>query len=306
MKARAQHTKQLQKIIVILPTNALQAQQVQSAKKCFKNTTVKVLDAADYATNMLQIPSNFNVILFMSIHHFASVSSPLRDLFTQFINKVDTVFVDEYHSFFSEGFRAPTWEALKQLPLLRSKLVFLSATAPDFMKRSFSKSLLIANTKQFGDKDASTVPMINICVKESTRKDLASKNLISDVCNYVSMTSFGSVHIICRVKSLAAGFNSALSSKNVISASLTSDTSPNDKKKIIQNWRRGALKVLVSTIKDGIDCSFCSRMYLFDGAWSVADTIQCIGRIRPSMQKGLKAKVIIFLVASHSRTDDAQ
>jgi len=71
-----------------------------------------------------------------------------------------------------------------------------------------------------------------------------------------------------RIKTLTADSARMLNEKDILSMSLHSKCTKDERQDIMRTWNNNQLKVLVSTIHDGIDSSQCKHVYIVGGSYT--------------------------------------
>ena len=107
-------------------------------------------------------------------------------------------------------------------------------------------------------------------------------------------------------RQLATQAKQALLGTNIEVAHLTSDSTPDERRRVMVGWGEGTVKLLISTYNTGLDSPFCKEVVVFGLPRSNADAIQSVGRIRPRQQGGKDTTVGFWqLLGSWQHDSDA-
>jgi len=293
------HGHNIQKTLVISPHNGLLAQHCQQSKTYFQSLpTIRVTshDSTEISEQH-DVPPDLNNadLCFISIHGFQKLMKYHLNTFQQW--GFQRIIIDEYHNVISEIFRfGSSWDALSNIASLGTKILCMSATANTFIMQCIAKLLGLGNQyKVIGDIGRYRVPNVAIL-----RSMVQYPSLLSTVVSEVSSEfqnpncSEYTFHIITMSISDAKDIAKMLNNRDILSMSLHSECTKDERQDIMRKWNNNKLKVLVSTIHDGIDSSQCKHVYIVGGSHNNMALLQSIGRIRPRQQSGSNAKVKIY------------
>lgn len=172
----------------------------------------------------------------------------------------------------------------------------MSATANKFIMQCVAKLLGLGNEyKVIGDIGNYRVPNVAILRSTVPYTSLLS-TVVSEVLSDFQLTKGFeyTFHIITMSISDAKEIARMLNDRSILSMSLHSDCTKDERQDIMRMWNNNKLKALVSTIQDGIDSSQCKHVYIVGGSHNNMALLQSIGRIRPRQQSGSDAKVKIY------------
>ena len=297
--ARYLYSSKIKKSLVIIPHNALLAQQQRNSReKYFYATSVRVVHASlENLQELIGLMGEFD-LCYISIHAFATLISKHRGELMSW--GLDLVFIDEYHLLFSEIFRVQQWASIQDIVSLEARIICTSATTcTDSIKCTASfLGIKSGNYTVIGGHQDYTVPNIAIHIKESKEK-----NLIREVGDYIKrqiaiqhqQQTKHSLHVIAFTRKQATNLSTLLLDNGISSTSLTSDNDNSSRVEIMNKWAKGTLHVLVSTFNCGLDSEFVGEVIIMGGCRSAADAQQSMGRIRPQMQKGEQSLVTFWL-----------
>ncbi len=296
--AAAIYGRTIERTLVISPHNGLLAQHCQQATNYFKTLHISVAsyESSDISEHNDEPPNLGDANLcFISISAFNKVRKYHRNTFQQWGFK--RIIIDEYHNVLSEIFRFDSsWDGLRGIAALRTKVVCMSATANEFIMTCISRLLgLGTNYKVIGDINKYQAPNVAILLSTVTYSTLIS-TVVNEVYNDFSLHGLSNhtAHVITLSVNDAKVIEEQLNERGIKSKSLHSECTKVDRQDIMSMWSENKFQALVSTIQDGIDSSLCSRVYIAGGSHNNMALIQSIGRIRPRQQKGKDATVKIF------------
>ena len=300
--ARYMHGYKPFKFVVVLPHNALLAQQqLCTLEKYFHSTTLKVIyinskNMRDYTDKA----SDFD-LCYISIHAFDILLQEHRAKIQSW--NVNVIFIDECHLLFAENFRlGKQWSSLRNLVSLGPRIVCTSATFCSSSIKSTASFLgmRLDNYQVIGGA-AEYIPP-NVAIRTKTSQDNA---LITDVSNYIQqrfnrnpLHATFALYVVAMTKSQAVELSNQLNLAGISSTFLISDDIESSRTDKMKEWEKGDLKVLVSTFNCGLDCKYVKEVIFLGGCRAAVDAVQGIGRIRPHMQNGAEARVTIWFTNS--------
>ena len=294
--ARALDARPCRKTLVISPHNSLAAQHCGQSQHYLAPIGIKVaaLESSDFSQDMPPELDDFDLLI-TTAHAFNTVMQHHRGVVENWELKL--IFIDEFHNVFGEFFRYDTsWCSMKQIAALGAKIICMSATAHPSVVTSLATFFGMEKYKTIRDDSAANMPDVWLKVHLSTPyavKSRATEQLVLDYNNDPS--GLYAYHVVVGKKQDAISIVSTLKTRGIDRAAwLTSDSSPEDRKRVVRQWVDLELDVLVSTIQDGIDCSKCKRVYIVGGSHSIVSLLQACGRIRPHQQGDEDAVVRIF------------
>lgn len=297
LAAAALYGKKVQKTLVISPHNGLLVQHTQQSIQYFNTLPIKVIcyESSDISENSEDPPDMGNVNLcFLSICAFKKLIRHHPNSFEQW--KFKRIIIDEYHNVISEVFRFnSSWEGLRNIALLKTKVVCMSATANTFIMKCISQLLGLGNEyKVIGDTTSYCPPNVAILLSSVNFANLTTTVIDSVSCDFDKDDSRHSAHVITLTIADANKIADQLNERGIKSRSLHSECTREERQDIMFKWSQNQIQALVSTIQDGIDSITCKRVYIAGGSQNNMALIQSIGRIRPPQQTGQDATVKIF------------
>jgi len=271
--------------MLVSPYKALVNQHAQQARESFEGTplTVRTLTTAECESVTLNdLQANLIVV---SVAGLLRLRTHHEELLKQ--SPIKVCFVDEVHNVAQELFRVETWSALKNLASLGWKLYLLTATTNNFLSKCLSD--YIGKHDQFNiighSGEGYRIPNIALEVSKCRRAEVLTAAL-QIVKEYFSQHS-GSVkvQIVSPTIKQAEDLAQMFCRNGIMGEALTSETPAPERKQIMYKWRHDqSLRVLVSTLTDGIDSSMVQMVVIMETAGSIFRLIQAMGRIRPLQQ----------------------
>ena len=284
-----------QRSIVICPYNSLLAQQVIKSKQCFYGTNliVRSIITSELETAASTIET-FDII-FISIDAFFGLRQSYKNVLDSWGVKV--IFVDEFHLALTECFRHDkSWQSLRDLKSLNTKIVLLSATTNLTATRMMATYVgMNDNYVTVGGVDCYAVPNVAFRIKSSQCADLIY-DIVENIKSHHSQPHSENIaiHVITVSKANAMSLTSDLNRAGINAEWLTSDCSASDRQAIIEKWDSGTISVLASTYCVGLDNSKVKKVIIMGGCRSAADALQSAGRIRPKQHSGESSEVIFW------------
>ena len=296
--ARYMHGYKPFKFMVVIPHNALLAQQQHSTQeKYFCSTSLKVIYInSKNMRNYTETASDFD-LCYISIHAF-DILIKLHRAKLQSWN-INVIFIDECHLLFAENFRlGKQWSSLYNLVSLGPRIVCTSATfCPTSIKSTATFLGMSIDNYQVIGGAADYIPP-NVAIQTKTSNDNA---LITEVSDYIQhrinhnpLHEKFALYVIAMTKDRAVDLSNQLSGIDISSTSLTSDDTEILRTQKMNEWEKGNLKVLVSTFNCGLDCPYVKEVIFLGGCRAVVDAVQGMGRIRPHMQNGAESLVTFW------------
>ena len=298
-----------QRSIVICPYNSLLAQQQLKSKQCFHGTNIRVysITTSSLPSMLLTTEEGFD-LLYISIAAFNNLCQNFAGTLDNW--GVQVIYVDEFHLALTECYRhATSWQSLRDLKSLNSKIVLLSATTNP------TSTTMVTNYTGMGDNyiavggsSSYAVPNIAFLIERSANADL-----IPDIVEYIKsqlspqQPQDFAIHVITVSKEHAMSLTRCNKEAKITAEWLTSDCTADQRERIIDKWDAGKISVLASTYCVGLDNSKVKQVIIMGGCRSAADALQSAGRIRPSKQMGDGSHVIFWRADSiwMSRNDDS-
>lgn len=276
------HGHNIQKTLVISPHNGLLAQHCQQSKTYFQSLGIGVTshDSTEISEQH-DVPPDLDDtdLCFISIYGFQKIMKHHRNTIQQW--GFQRIIIDEYHNVISEIFRFDSsWDALSNIASLGTKILCMSATANKFIMQCVAKLLGLGNEyKVIGDIGNYRVPNVAILRSTVPYTSLLS-TVVSEVLSDFQLTKGFeyTFHIITMSISDAKEIARMLNDRSILSMSLHSDCTKDERQDIMRMWNNNKLKALVSTIQDGIDSSQCKHVYIVGGSHNNMALLQSIGR----------------------------
>ena len=289
--------KTIPKTMVISPHNSLLAMHKMQSSQYLRGTSLLISDLLPVDVMNQNFPEHFD-LLFISIHAF-------NDLITGFANVVkqwhlQNIYVDEYHNVIGEIFRlSSSWQSLRYLPSLNTKIMLLSATTDFELISNISNFMSLGQCKIIGSVNSYPVPKVAIHVIKSTTERSRDSLLEAVVMHCRTLTERKQdgnfkIHAITMSRQDASDLSDRLNNAGLPSMWLTSNLPPAQKSQYLQLWEDGYEKVLVSTFTDGIDNTATEDVVIVGGTYSIYNLVQALGRIRPKRQSFKKSALYIF------------
>lgn len=289
---KAMFSQKEMSIILISPHNALVSQHAQQARESFGGTslTVHTLSSADCQhVTLKDLQANLVVV---SVEGFSKLRTQHEQLLRQCPIKI--CFIDEVHNAVQELFRVETWSALQNLASLGWKLYLLTATTNTFLSKCLSNYIAKTEFNVIGHSgEGYRIPNVAIEVEQCREAGVLVTAVLTVKEYFADCGRKVKAHIVSPTIRQATELAGMFNDEGVKGVALTGETSNETRQQIMHSWRHdSSLRVLVSTLTDGIDSAMVEMVVILETAGSIFRLIQAIGRIRPPQQDGFQSKII--------------
>ena len=292
--ARAISGSQSPRSIVICPYNPLLAQQELKSKRFFVGTNLKVYSITSSSLpTMIHIVQDFN-LLYISVDAFALLRQQYSNELMGWGVKV--IYIDEFHLHLTESYRhAHSWQHLKDLKALGTKIVLLSATTNKTADKMIANYVGMGQYVTIGGASQYKIPNVAMKLRQSSQRAL-----YSDITNHIRqrlrrMHGDYAIHVITTTRDAAVSLSNMVNSEGIKADWVTSDCPSHERVWKMRDWDDCKMQVLVSTYCLGLDNSQVKEVIVVGNCRSAADALQCAGRIRPQQQQGANNHVIFWL-----------
>jgi superfamily II DNA helicase RecQ len=306
--------------IVVLPYQCLASYHCQTADTFSRNLNVWVSMFHPNEFGPFSFPPDLQDddiladIVFLSLdglnclikHQFAR----LRRLCQH--GKVTTIFLDEIHTIFVEGFRS-SYETLPRLASLGIPIVTMSATVPRPYLPHLLRYLNMTETIE-GPMSDVTILDHGGSVTGHFPLDFRFRLSVSVSPNSFALAMIGrilrkspshSIHVIVASRIAAAEILSELQTDNE-SRMVTSHSSREEIDETAQLWKEGMIKVLISTTIGlvGNESKSCRHVLIVGYIYNLMSVVQAMGRLRLSQRiDGATIDVIVPKLSSKRVTE---
>jgi superfamily II DNA helicase RecQ len=289
--------------IVVLPYKFLASYHCRTAETILRNLHIWVtmFNTNDFGPTKLpeelQDDDILPDIVFLSLdgldnlikHQFARMRNLCRH------GKVTTIFLDEIHTIFSEGFRS-TYETLPRLASLGRPIVTMSATVPKpylphllrYLKLSSSSdgSNGSGNDVEIVDHGGSVLGQFPTDFRfRVTTSSLPNDRALDTIKHILRRSPTHSIHVIVASRAAAEDIFAKLDT-DIISRAITSESSRTVLDETATMWKEGAIQVLISTTIGlvGNESKKCRHVVIVGYLFNLMSVVQAMGRLRTNQR----------------------
>ena len=180
----------------------------------------------------------------------------------------------------------------------------LSATSNDYLMEILARFMgLGANYKKIGSVAEYNVPNVAVKIEQEVNDSAVLEKVSGDVVAVQNQPGTHACHVITKSREQAMTMFEKLNDLGMSVDWITSEKDKDGRCDVMRRWANSEIRVLVSTIQDGIDNPKTKHVWLVGGSHCLVSAVQGVGRIRPNAQTGDDAVVKIVMSSADDESE---
>ena len=180
----------------------------------------------------------------------------------------------------------------------------LSDTSNDFLMEILARFMgLGANYKKIGSVAEYNLPNVAVKIDREINDGAVLEKVAGDVVAVQNQPGSHACHVITNSREQTMAVFQKLNGLGMSVDWITGEKDKDGRCDVMQRWANSEIRVLVSTIQDGIDNPKTKHVWLVGGSHCLVSAVQGVGRIRPNAQTGDDAVVKIVVSSADDESE---